>query len=168
MRKGGLEPPRFYPPDPKFAAHEKSTTCTDWTAGTPSSTDRVITRVSTAPLLVYTTPSGLCLGTNLGTADLVPPTPTVLKKIDVCPERGGHVVLVKPSRVLRLEKDLKEIRHNLAHLSLPAVREFYERAYQDCRLDLQSRPDSEADADACSGLETVVEVAMSRGSDRRG
>ena len=29
---------------------------------------------------------------------------------------------------------LKELGHNLAHLSLPAVREFYERAYQDCRL----------------------------------
>ena len=32
------------------------------------------------------------------------------------------------------EENLKELRHNLAHLSLPAVREFYERAYQDCRL----------------------------------
>ena len=32
------------------------------------------------------------------------------------------------------EKDLKELRYNLAHLSLSAVREFYERAYQDCRL----------------------------------
>jgi hypothetical protein len=32
------------------------------------------------------------------------------------------------------EKDLKEIRYNLAHLSAPAVRESYERAYQDCRL----------------------------------
>jgi len=32
------------------------------------------------------------------------------------------------------EENLREIRHNLAHLSLPAVREFYERVYQDCRL----------------------------------
>lgn len=32
------------------------------------------------------------------------------------------------------EKDLKEIRYNLAHLSLPAVRDFYESAYRDCRL----------------------------------
>ena len=32
------------------------------------------------------------------------------------------------------EENLKELRHNLAHLSLPTVREFYERAYQDCRL----------------------------------
>jgi hypothetical protein len=32
------------------------------------------------------------------------------------------------------EKDLKELRYNLAHLSVSAVQEFYERAYQDCRL----------------------------------
>jgi len=32
------------------------------------------------------------------------------------------------------EKDLKELRYNLAHISVSAVREFYERAYQDCRL----------------------------------
>ena len=31
-------------------------------------------------------------------------------------------------------ENLEELKHNLAHLSLPAVREFYERAYQDCRL----------------------------------
>jgi hypothetical protein len=32
------------------------------------------------------------------------------------------------------EENLKELRQNLAHLSLPAVREFYEVAYRDCRL----------------------------------
>ena len=32
------------------------------------------------------------------------------------------------------EDKLKELRYNLAHLSLPAVRDFYEKAYQDCRL----------------------------------
>jgi hypothetical protein len=32
------------------------------------------------------------------------------------------------------EENLKELRHNLAHLSLPAVRSYYEQAYQDCRL----------------------------------
>jgi hypothetical protein len=32
------------------------------------------------------------------------------------------------------EENLKELRHNLAHLSLPAVREFYEQAYRDCRF----------------------------------
>ncbi|MFZ0953094.1 MAG: hypothetical protein WAN17_12560 [Candidatus Sulfotelmatobacter sp.] len=32
------------------------------------------------------------------------------------------------------EQDLKELRHNLAHLSVSAVREFYDRTYRDCRL----------------------------------
>jgi len=32
------------------------------------------------------------------------------------------------------KENLKELRYNLAHLSLPAVRHFYEQAYQDCRL----------------------------------
>jgi hypothetical protein len=32
------------------------------------------------------------------------------------------------------EKDLKDLSYNLAHLSMTAVKDFYERAYQDCRL----------------------------------
>jgi hypothetical protein len=32
------------------------------------------------------------------------------------------------------EKDLEQLRHNLAHLSLGAVRDFYDQAYRDCRL----------------------------------
>jgi len=32
------------------------------------------------------------------------------------------------------EEELKQLRHNLAHLSTDGVRQFYERAYQDCRL----------------------------------
>lgn len=32
------------------------------------------------------------------------------------------------------EKDLDELRYNLAHLSIGAVRDAYERAYQDCRM----------------------------------
>lgn len=32
------------------------------------------------------------------------------------------------------EKDLKDLRYSLAHLSVTAVRSFYEQAYQDCRL----------------------------------
>jgi hypothetical protein len=31
-------------------------------------------------------------------------------------------------------ENLEELKHNLAPLSLPAEREFYERAHQDCRL----------------------------------
>jgi hypothetical protein len=30
--------------------------------------------------------------------------------------------------------NLAELRRNLAHLSLPAVKDFYEQAYRDCRL----------------------------------
>jgi hypothetical protein len=32
------------------------------------------------------------------------------------------------------KENLRELRHNLAHLSLPAVREFYESACGDCRF----------------------------------
>ena len=32
------------------------------------------------------------------------------------------------------EENLKEMRQNLARLSLPAVRDFYESAHKDCRL----------------------------------
>jgi len=39
----------------------------------------------------------------------------------------------EPQEILS-EKDLKELRDSLAHLSMTAVREFYEQAYRDCRL----------------------------------
>jgi hypothetical protein len=32
------------------------------------------------------------------------------------------------------ENELKELRHNLAHLSARALRDFYEQSYRDCRL----------------------------------
>jgi hypothetical protein len=38
------------------------------------------------------------------------------------------------------EEDLRELRRNLAHLSLTAVRDFYERAYGDCRLVYNQLP----------------------------
>ncbi len=31
------------------------------------------------------------------------------------------------------EKDLKQLRHNLAHLSPVSVRDIFERSYRDCR-----------------------------------
>ena len=31
-------------------------------------------------------------------------------------------------------EDLKQLRYGLAHLSVRGVRDFYERAYQDCRV----------------------------------
>ena len=39
----------------------------------------------------------------------------------------------RPVEILS-EHDLKDLRYNLAHLSLPAVREFYEQAYRGCRV----------------------------------
>jgi hypothetical protein len=36
-------------------------------------------------------------------------------------------------RVLSRE-DIEQLRHNLAHLSMEAVRGFYERAYRDCQI----------------------------------
>jgi hypothetical protein len=32
------------------------------------------------------------------------------------------------------EENLSELRRSLAHLSVPAVRDFYEEAYRECRL----------------------------------
>ncbi len=32
------------------------------------------------------------------------------------------------------KNEIQELRHNLAHLSVEAVRDFYEQAYRDCRL----------------------------------
>ena len=32
------------------------------------------------------------------------------------------------------QKDLDELRYNLAHLSVDAVRRFYDRAHEDCRM----------------------------------
>ena len=58
------------------------------------------------------------------------------------------------------EEDLKELRHNLAHLSVTAVRDFYEQAYPG--LPVGPQPSSEAPKDAATsaGVEAVVEVAL--------
>jgi hypothetical protein len=66
------------------------------------------------------------------------------------------------------KENLKEIRHNLAHLSLPAVRDFYEKAYQDCRLIYGHLPSPSPDANAGPGVEAVVEVAVMNGEGRIG
>lgn len=39
----------------------------------------------------------------------------------------------KPEEVLTREH-LEELAHNLAHLSMNAVLDFYQRAYRDCRI----------------------------------
>jgi hypothetical protein len=60
------------------------------------------------------------------------------------------------------EDNLKEIRHNLAHLSLPAVRDFYEQAYGDCRLVYNNLPSPRQIQTLVQVWKQVfVEVAMS-------
>ena len=49
------------------------------------------------------------------------------------------------------EKDLKELRYNLAHLSATAVRDFYEQAYRDCRLVYSRLPSPKQ-------IQTLVQV----------
>ena len=49
------------------------------------------------------------------------------------------------------KENLAERRHNLAHLSLPAVRDFYEQAYRDCRLIYDRLP-------APRQMQTLVQV----------
>jgi hypothetical protein len=49
------------------------------------------------------------------------------------------------------KKSLEELRYNLAHLSLPAVRNFYEQAYQDCRLIYDRLPSPKQ-------MQTLVQV----------
>jgi hypothetical protein len=49
------------------------------------------------------------------------------------------------------EKDLKDLRYNLAHLSVMAVRDFYERSYQDCRMVYNRLPSPKQ-------MQTVVQV----------
>lgn len=49
------------------------------------------------------------------------------------------------------EKELTELRHNLAHLSLTAVRDFYDQAYRDCRLIYSRLPSARQ-------IQTLVQV----------
>jgi hypothetical protein len=56
----------------------------------------------------------------------------------------------EPDEVLA-EKDLKELRHKLAHLSVVSVRDFYEQAYRDCRLVHTRLPDPKK-------IQTLVQV----------
>jgi len=54
------------------------------------------------------------------------------------------------SDVLSAE-EIKQLRYNLAHLSPSGVREFYERAYKDCRLVFERLPSPRK-------LQTLVQV----------
>jgi hypothetical protein len=57
-----------------------------------------------------------------------------------------------PREVEMLTKEsLAELRYNLAHLSLDAVRRFYERAHEDCRLIYDRLPSPKQ-------IQTLVQV----------
>lgn len=49
------------------------------------------------------------------------------------------------------DQDLKELRYNLAHLSVSAVREFYQQAHNDCRLVYSRLPSPKK-------IQTLVQV----------
>jgi uracil-DNA glycosylase len=49
------------------------------------------------------------------------------------------------------EKDVKELRDSLAHLSVTAVRDFYEQAYRECRLVYNRLPSPKQ-------MQTLVQV----------
>src|ERR1700704_4326788 len=51
------------------------------------------------------------------------------------PDRGKEEILT--------EEQLKQLRHNLAHLSPQHVQDFYERTHQDCRM-VNGRPPGDA------------------------
>jgi len=49
------------------------------------------------------------------------------------------------------EKDLTELRESLAHLSIQAVRDFYDRSHRDCRLIYHRLPNPKQ-------MQTLVQV----------
>ena len=55
------------------------------------------------------------------------------------------------------EEDLKELRRSLAHLSPDGVRQFYERAFEDCRLIYNRLPSPRK-------IQTLVQVWSSCGN----
>ena len=65
------------------------------------------------------------------------------------------------------EDNLKEIRHNLAHLSLPAVGEFYEQAYRDCRLVYNQLPSPRPSCRCGSNYGSGAELICSSRDQRR-
>jgi len=49
------------------------------------------------------------------------------------------------------QKDLDELRYNLTHLSVAAVRRFYERAHEDCKMVYDRLPSPKQ-------MQTLVQV----------
>jgi hypothetical protein len=59
------------------------------------------------------------------------------------PDRGEEEILNA--------EQLKQLRHNLAHLSPGAVQEFYARAHEDCRMKFDRVPSPQK-------IQTLVQV----------
>ena len=59
------------------------------------------------------------------------------------------------------EEELKQLRYNLAHLSTDGVRQFYERAYEECRLAYDRLPSPRM-------MQTLVQVWRQLWKWRRG
>ena len=59
------------------------------------------------------------------------------------------------------EEELKQLRHNLAHLSTDGVRQFYKRAYEECRLVYDRLPSPRM-------MQTLVQVWKQLWKWRRG
>jgi len=61
----------------------------------------------------------------------------------------------EPPDILRAEQ-LKTLRQSLAHFSPEGVRQFYERAFEDCRLVYTRSAESEENTDTGTGLVSVM------------
>jgi hypothetical protein len=58
------------------------------------------------------------------------------------------------------EKNPKQLRHSLAHLSVTAVPDFYEQAYQDWRLVYNRLPSPRKIQTLVAGVEAIMEMAL--------
>ena len=58
------------------------------------------------------------------------------------------------------EEELKQLRHNLAHLSPGGVREFYELSFEDFRLVYNRLPSPRKMQILVPGVEAVMEMAI--------
>jgi hypothetical protein len=69
----------------------------------------------------------------------------------------------EPPDVFNAE-ELLQLRHQIAHLSPDGVRQFYERAFEQCRL-VYSRVPSPRKMQTGTGVEAALEVAALRGNE---
>jgi|HubBroStandDraft_3_1064219.scaffolds.fasta_scaffold550265_2 hypothetical protein len=64
------------------------------------------------------------------------------------------------------KENVKELRQTLAHLSLPAVRGFYEQSYRG-RFIYSRIPSQRRMQTLVAGLETVMEMALTSSRGKR-